>query len=130
MLEPAHSRYVAGQVWSYHTRPGEEESVLRVLKAETHRTLGTIVHVSLEGLDLRGPGGTPGSSIGHLPFAEQALEASVTELLGHDPYPHGDGEGYRIWRDAFERGEAGVWTLPVAEALSALEQAWAGVSPA
>jgi hypothetical protein len=42
--------YAVGQVWSYHTRPGEDKSVLQINKIEQDPKLGTIFQISVYGI--------------------------------------------------------------------------------
>jgi len=50
-----------------------------------------------------------------------ALQASVTERLGSSsPAPHFD-DGYQTWRAAVAKGEAGVFSIPVREAVAYFE---------
>jgi hypothetical protein len=120
------SRFKAGQVWKYQSRPGEWDSRLTVVLVETHEKLGTIVHIRVDGLAQRNPHAPGGINnvVHHMPFAEEAMERSVVELETADgPVPASYEEGYRIWKQAFDKGEAGVFTVTVAEALTICEQA-------
>jgi hypothetical protein len=111
-------------VWKYRTRPGEEASRITVLKVESDLKLGTIVHIAIDGVTIRNPSNPaePSRTIGHLPFQEKALTESVTTQDGtHAGAP--DLEGYHTWKEAFDRSEAGIWTVPVAEAVGAMETA-------
>jgi hypothetical protein len=47
---------VPGQIWTYKTRPAEADSHLTILKRETHPKLGTIVHISVDGLRMKNRG--------------------------------------------------------------------------
>jgi len=118
------SRFQPGQVWSYRTRPGEEGSRLTVVKVEPHEKLGTIVHVRVEGVSqkmLTVPGGVC-TVIRHMPFAEEAVQQSVVELLDDDgPVDASFEEGYGIWKEAFDKGKAGVFTITVAETITFCE---------
>lgn len=120
------SRFEAGQVWSYHTRPGEEDSRLTVVKVESHDKLGNIIHIRVEGVAQKNPHAPDGVSrvIHHMPFAEEAVSKSVVELLAGDaPIPMSFEEGYNIWKQSFDKGKAGVFTLTVAESISFCETA-------
>lgn len=120
------SKYEPGQVWSYRTRPGEEASRLTVLKVEPHGTAGEpAIHVRLDDVKLANPRVEGGVSreISHLPFSEEAIDRSVTELLESDvPLPD-NLEGYETWKREADEGNAGIFTLPVAEVVSVVEQA-------
>ena len=115
--------FAPGQRWAYRTRPGEEDSTLVILRREL---LGerAALHVQLQGLRLQNPlleGGVQ-TFLGHLPVSEEAVRASVTQLLEIGVQADDEG-GYALWRGAYEREEAGIFTLPVAEIVQALEEA-------
>ncbi len=117
------SVYRVGQRWTYQARPRESSSVLVVAKVDQHPVLGVIVHVSVMGLAIRNPSATSGiaEEVAHLPFAEAAIDGSVLSLLEENPILPDFLEGYMQWRDAFDRGKAGVFQISVAEAIDRLE---------
>jgi hypothetical protein len=120
------SRFEAGQVWTYQTRQGEEDSRLTVVKVEPHDKIGTIVHIRVEGVAQKNPRAPGGFSrvIHHMPFAEEAIRKSVTGLVARGvPVPASFDEGYAIWKEAFEKGKAGVFTITVAESITFCEGA-------
>jgi hypothetical protein len=120
------SRFEPGQVWSYHTRSGEESSRLTVVKVESYEKLGAVVHIRVDGVAQKNPHAPGGVSsvIHHMPFAEEALARSVLALLESDtPVPPSFEEGYGIWREAFVKGKAGVFTRTVAESIAFCEAA-------
>jgi hypothetical protein len=128
LVDTTGSRYQVGQVWSYRTRPQEPQATLTVVKVESHPKLGTIVHISLEGLQMKHPQAPGGYSntLSHLPMAVEALDRSVVKLL-HEKAPLPDfQEGYSEWRSAFDAGEAGIFTVTVAEAVGFAETAMNG----
>lgn len=123
LVETTQSAFRPGQVWSYRTRPGEDSSRVVILRVEEAPKVGVIVHVAVEGLDIRSskaPGGRI-TRAQHLPFAKSAVERSVVSKLRDDaPIPPFE-EGYRAWREAFDRREGGVFTITIAEAVQLLE---------
>jgi hypothetical protein len=115
----------AGEVWRYHTRAAEPDSTLTIVRVDEEPASGTIVHVHVDGLRITNPHHPTGFSdtIGHMPFSEAAVAASVTERIGQaDALPDFE-EGYQTWRSAYDDGHAGVFTIPVAEAVEVMEQA-------
>ena len=53
--------------------------------------------------------------LNHFPIvASRVLEASP-RVIGSMPVAEADLEGYRIWREAYDKGEAGVFTLTLEE---------------
>jgi len=99
--------FAPGQVWRYATREGEEQSRVHILRIDTHPKTGhEIVHIAISGAR---------TSIGHAPISRDALERSGLSLEAKSaPLPDFE-EGYRIWRDDFDAGNAGVFTVSVAE---------------
>lgn len=39
-------KYRVGQEWNYKTRPGEENSILRILKIEEYPASGKVIHIN------------------------------------------------------------------------------------
>jgi hypothetical protein len=123
--ERPQSQFQPGQVWTYRTRPGEERSRVTVLNVDPDPRLGNLIHVRLDGLAIRSdlsPGGTCGE-IGHLPYSEEALAASVLTLESTTQALPEFENGYRTWREQFDSGKAGVWTTPLSECVAAMEGA-------
>lgn len=121
-------RFEDRQVWRYRTRAGEEGSRVVVGRVERWERLGVVVHVRLTGLRLANPriaGGLSGT-IDHLPLSEQALGDSVLELTTEPPDLAGFEDGYASWREAFDRGQAGVFSVPLPEVLAFVERGLAG----
>jgi hypothetical protein len=118
-------KYRTGQVWRFKTRPGEEDATLTVVRVESSEKLGVIVHVSVEGVRIESPGAPGGFSdtLQHCPFSEEAIEESVTTLVGEAETLPAFEEGYRMWREAFDAGEASIFSTTVAEAVGAIESA-------
>ena len=119
------SKFSVGQVWEYRTRADEGGSRVRVLRVDETGYAGVIVHVSVDGLSIRDPSGPdrPMQTIGFMPIAEAELDASVTRLVadGAGFVPSADfEEGYAGWREGFDAGKAGFWTVPVAEVVQAV----------
>ena len=119
------SEFFAGQVWTYTTRSGEDDSRLVVCKVEHNAKLGSIIHIHVEGVAIKSPSSPGGVSdvVGHMPFAEESLRESVvtaeetrTQLPDYE-------EGYRTWKSAFDAGKAGIFTTSVAEGVDFMEQA-------
>ena len=125
LVDMSEGKYRVGERWNYRTRDGEEASLLTVLKVESSQTHGVIVHVSLDGLRIGNPSAPGGLSerIGHVPFAEAAIDKSVTTQVAAGVSVADDNEGYNEWRRAFEAGNAGIFTITVAEGVDFIAQA-------
>ncbi|VFR56997.1 hypothetical protein BRI6_3659 [plant metagenome] len=116
--------YDSGQVWRYQTRPGEEASRVLINKVEAHDTLGRIFHISVLAVQVKNPRIEGGIStvLPHFPVSEQTLKGSLLEIEGSQA-PNPDYlEGYEIWKTAFDKGEAGVFTITVADIVGVVEQ--------
>src|SRR5258706_15596565 len=113
------SKFKVGQRWAYWARNGEESSTITIVKIERHPTQGVIVHIGLDGLKLKdGKGVVP-----HMAFAREAFDKSATKVLEEDAALPNYQQGYQAWKKAFDAGEGSVFTVPVAEALTQVEQA-------
>jgi hypothetical protein len=124
LVDAIDPRFRTGQRWSYRAREGEETSTLTVLKVESHPGMGVILHVAVDGLRVSNKlvsGGVTERAC-HLPFARTAIERSVLALTGHEVPADDWRDGYSQWREAFDEGKAGVFTITVAEAVDALER--------
>jgi hypothetical protein len=114
----ARHAYAEGQVWEYRTRPGEEESRLKIQKIETPPEAAPpepVYHISIIGLHLAPHivGFLP-----HAPVSRRTLDASVTRLSGK-PYEFPPVEpGIDEWR----RAKGGVFTISVAEIVELLDR--------
>ena len=52
---------------------------------------------------------------GHFPIVEARVREVLPERIGHMPVNDDHLDGYRIWREAFDSGKGGVFTLPLEE---------------
>ena len=108
--------YKPGQVWSYKTRPGEDESTITILRVESTPKFGIIVHVRIDGFQLENcAGGKTPSAMDHAPFAKTAIDKSVVKLLRTEKAPPDFEEGYKDWLSHC----GGIYTMSVADALTA-----------
>jgi len=121
----ARSIYRPGQVWGYQTRPCDEQSYLIVVKVDDAPDLTNIVHICVEGVRIKDSLSRQWTvkTIGHMPIAEEALSASVTEMLGVTTQLPDFHEGYETWRTEFENSHAGYFTVPVAACVEIVAQA-------
>lgn len=117
--------YRAGQIWEYQTRPGEERSCLYIVKVETLSNGEPAFHLYLD--NLRIPNNQlPGlvqSELPHTPVSLQTLDQSVVKLLGIATTAPDISEGYAAWREAYDAGEGGIFTISVAEIVDFIEEA-------
>jgi hypothetical protein len=114
--------FAVGQVWKYVTLEDDEESTLTIVGIENMPWQGearVVVHISITGLTPRSGAEIPQGMIRHVPLALEALERSVTELVGTTGELPPFQEGYAEW----ERAKGGWFTVSVAEVVELVRQA-------
>ena len=120
-------KYSAGQEWKYKTRKGEENSTLKIFKIEEYPENGKVIHISVSGLKMKNPRDPNGyaHTLSHIPISEEALDKSVTKLQNENSkVPDSLGlDGYSYWKNEFDKGKAGIFTIPVAEIVGSMEEA-------
>lgn len=109
--------FAVGQIWAYQHRPGESRSTLQICQIDDDARLGRIFHISVFQVQIPTPGGGLCEAMPHLPVSLETLQQSVTTWQQDAPVPGDYREGYQIWREAFDQGDAGIFTLSVAEIL-------------
>ncbi len=122
----SHDRYAEGQVWSYRTRPHETNSRIHVVRIDRRLDGPPIYHLYVDGLSIINPHAASGvqAHLPHCPVGAETLDASVLALVsaGEAQSPS-ISEGYSVWREAFDRGEGGYFTIPMDRILRHLESA-------
>ncbi|MBD2714419.1 hypothetical protein KBK19_05190 [Microvirga sp. STR05] len=123
LVDTEDSKYKVGQIWKYQTRPNERESLLTVVKVELQHEAIVVVHIHVDGLCLKPTehGGKPGTTASHLPFSEEAMDASVIHLVTQVEQLPSFEEGYEMWREAFLDGKAGTFSITVAQVIDFIE---------
>lgn len=119
-------KYHVGQEWHYKTRPTEENSTLKILKIEEYPKTGKVIHISISGLKMKNPASSTGfaKSLTHIPISKEALDKSVTSLkneTGQKPDSL-EMDGYSFWKKEFDKGDAGIFTVPVSEIVGIMEE--------
>jgi|HubBroStandDraft_5_1064220.scaffolds.fasta_scaffold92056_2 hypothetical protein len=113
------SEFSPGQVWSYKTREGEGSSTITILRVETLPKLGTIIHIRINGINLKNCSGGPSPHvIEHAPFSKDAIDKSVLKLIAQKETLPNYEAGYSDWRAHC----GGVYTISVADMVAADEQ--------
>ncbi len=109
-----------GQVWSYKTRKSEEGSKLTVIKTDKFDDQ-LIVHIQIDGLKLvkKKTGEIISTSIEHLPISLEMFNKSVCKL--ESVVESSINDGYLHWKKLFNQGEAGVWSVEIANAIEMTE---------
>jgi hypothetical protein len=119
-----------GQVWAYKTRAGEEESTILINKVENDPKLGHIYHISIWKVQVKGSRGVFTDQLPHLPVSRQTLESSCTKFVGRSESNPMYLPGYRMWKQAFDAGHAGIYTISIAEILDLTEKMLQKQAPA
>jgi len=117
--------FQAGQLWTYQTRRHEPKSRILIQRVELDPKAGEIVHIRVLNLAFKGPKGTI-AEIPHLPYSGPSLRKCLVTLESSGNRVPSDYEsGYKIWREAFDSGKGGIFTLDVAGVLDGMEKATA-----
>jgi len=123
--------FTAGQVWTYKHRNGEDNSRITIVKVDEEPDYGIVVHVYISDLAIPNDSAPDGITnfICHMPFVAGAVSDSVVELESDSTAEMPDFEdGYRLWREAFEQEEAGVFEVSIAEGVDFVQQTLSGKS--
>lgn len=113
-----------GQVWHYDARKGEENSTLTINHIDYDEEHRAIYHLSIDGIRIQPSqyGLEPVTQIHHLPVAENALIESLTSLEEAVLPLNGSEEGYANWKSAYKEGNAGVFSICIAEIINNIER--------
>jgi hypothetical protein len=114
-----------GQVWSYKARAGEEGSTLLINKVEVDPGLGPIFHISIANVRVKNPRTSSGitTDLPHFPVSKKTLDESVLKLISKSKANPEYLAGYKEWKSAFDKGSAGIFTIPVQEIVGFIEKA-------
>lgn len=114
--------YKVAQEWHYQTRPGEEESTLKITKIEYYTGVGCIIHIAILNVNIQNPQHPNGlKEILHIPIAEAALRNSTTQLKD-DRCELPDYEfGFVHWKNLYDEEKAGYFDTSVNEIVNYLE---------
>ena len=121
-------QFEPGQVWRVLARPQDGDAHVAVLDVINDGELGQICSIAVTGINIRNAfveGGVQ-TQLPHAPVTAEVLRAAVTELVESDgPTAEmpGFSEAYHQWREPYDAGEAGVFTISLNEILDVIEQA-------
>jgi hypothetical protein len=115
--------FEAGQLWSYHARPGDDASLILIDLVESVPKLGAVYHISVLRVHLPSwkDSSRAETDLPHFPVLKEALEKSVIAHVGDRAPLDAYRTGYNTWRAAFDDGRAGAFTIPIAEVVSIVE---------
>ncbi|MEP3346125.1 MAG: hypothetical protein ABJN34_00870 [Litoreibacter sp.] len=123
--------YCVGQVWTFPETEDRPQLVVTIGRIDTAADLGaeasnsSVLSVSMtpseEARKLDWP------EVGHTPIAETAFNADGQGELVMDDVtpPNGFSDGYAAWRESFDEGRAGVFTVSPPDAYAAILQIYA-----
>ena len=116
--------YKVGQKWGYKTRINENDSTFIIIKIDQFPKAGVVIHVAIEGLKVKNPHQREKicKVMPHVPFSKEAIDKSVIRLIEENLKLFFFMDGYDMWQKAFDRGEAGIYTITIAEAIETMEK--------
>lgn len=119
------SGYAIGQIWEYKTREGESKSHVYIVRIDEHEEIGKIYHLFIDKLVIKSPFIEGGSqdALPHVPVDKKTLELSLTRMVGTSKHLPDISEGYAIWKEAFDSGSGGVFSISVSQIIDFIEQA-------
>jgi hypothetical protein len=112
--------FEVGQVWSYKTRAGEENSTLLIDRVEVLPKVGEVFHISVSSVAVKNPHSPSGKTtdLPHFPVSRKTLDDSVIAVVGHaEPNPAFE-QGYAEWK----RANGGVFTISVSAIVDTVEK--------
>ena len=115
--------YAVGQSWSYQTRPNEDSSRIAIRRIDIEPEDGEVFHISILDVKLRNhrvPGGLQ-PAMNHAAVARATLDASLVEVKGAADSDESWRDGYAVWRQAYDNGDAGIFEIPIPEILGYIE---------
>jgi hypothetical protein len=117
-------RYRPGQVWTYKDAPRPDSRAI-VGKVENIAGAGWVVSVCLTNVYL--PNWQTHepelNAISHAPMTAEAMDNSVIAQSGTGEPIEAFAEGYGEWRSFFDKHEAGVFSITVAEVVKFIGEA-------
>ena len=120
----SNEKYKEGQVWSYKTRENESNSKIYIVKIEYNKTIGKNYHIYIDNLNIKNPyqKSKIQNNLSHSPVSEKTLDDSVIKIVTAK-YENNINisDGYVAWKEAFDDGKAGVFTIPVNEIIQCIE---------
>jgi hypothetical protein len=122
--------YRVGEVWTFRSAPLPESRVV-IGKIDAHERFDQVFSVSIKTVPLAtGAGGEIRvSDISHVPVMKSVLDTSLLEQVGIGEPSEAFAEGYGQWREAFDSGKAGVFTIEISKVIETINQVWSKGTP-
>ncbi|WP_109671609.1 hypothetical protein [Mesorhizobium loti] len=108
-----------GQTWTYRGATPVSSRVIIGAVDNLEGESQPIVSISVSDAPIPNDGKQL-QTIPHLPVAADVLRESVVELEGVRPIPDGFDHGYSLWRQAYDIGKGGYFTVSVEEIVGLL----------
>lgn len=118
------SKYHVRDEYSFKSRDFEPHAKLVILKIEHENKGGNIIHVRVDSVKIKTSENPVKYStvISHMPFSEAALDSSGLRKIGKTENMPDYKKGYNEWRTSFDKGGAGVFSIPVGKAVEYMEE--------
>ena len=122
--------YREGEVWTFRSAPLPESRVV-IGKIDAHERFDQMFSVSIKTVPLAtgAAGEIRVSDISHAPVTKSVLDASLLEQVGIGEPSEAFAEGYGQWREAFDSGKAGVFTIEISKVVEAINLVWSKGTP-
>lgn len=119
-------QFEAGQIWRTHGRPQDGDTHILILAVMDDAAVGPIYSVALTGVRIRNPAFEGGiqTVLPHAPVTDEVLRADAIELVSNDgpTARHPDfSDAYLQFRELYDEGDAGVFTINLREILDLVE---------
>lgn len=112
------TEFEVGQIWKYKTLSPASKSTITILKMEKFNDLGKVVHIRVNNLNLVNPiKKRKASTLPIVPFTKNAIENSVTKLVGKLETIPDFSKGYQYWRVEYDAGKIGAFDISIKDAL-------------
>jgi len=122
--------YREGEVWTFRSAPLPESRVV-IGKIDAHERFDQMFSVSIKTVPLAtgATGEIRVSDISHAQVTKSVLDASLLEQVGIGEPSEAFAEGYGQWREAFDSGKAGVFTIEISKVVETINQVWSKGTP-
>ena len=108
--------YKTGQVWTLQSGEYQGAEVI-IVNVENHPVQKHVIHIMVRG-PIQNSEGEVTSNISHLPYSEDGLRQSDLKLTRKGGLVPDDWrEGYEYWNTEALEGKAGMFSVPVSEAI-------------
>lgn len=116
--------FEVGQIYGFKSRAQDPDPKVYIVKLDDGGPKGQIVHTHIKGLKIKTPLSKSGFTdhIVHLPFTESALENSSLIYLETTKELPDISTGYQSWLKGFEDKKAGIFHIPLIDAINFIEE--------